>query len=286
MSDDTPHFDPEDREVGDDDEDDIEDEPASPIAPDDPFMTGPVEPSAIDRAANLLGEMSHGPLGWGPRNVESETPYIEDDSYYEEDMSSTRGGKADPGEEEKTPSKPPVVFNFAFYPDLTLHPQIDKLAYWTKWLVWHFELGETIPPCWQEHPAIAEELAALYESWDTVYNGPNNNQGSFDQLTWLSQLDASLRRIADRWDRSGCGSSGAHPEERVRSVWPGMTGPPEALTRSDVPGPSVRPIITSEQEAAALQRLNASIRERESADADPFANPDLHEHPERYIEPF
>ena len=299
--DDTPHFDPEDTEVtGDEDE---------AVDLDAPFVA--------DMSAGLLGEMSQGPLAFGPKGPEAGMPYVEEPPYVgepfyvEDNRRATQGGSDDETEDDPKP-KPPVSFNFRDFPDVSDHPLIHMLETWTEWLVWHFELGEIIPSCWPQHPAIAEELAGLFESWDVIYVGPNSSKSAFDQLTWLSQLEVSLRRIHERWDRSDCGSSGAHPGERVRSVWPGMTGNPEdkdhvfGLTQFGHEGPtpaekdaarrasevaaralSHLDLGDLESEDPAAARLLASMRRLDSTPSvDPFANPDLVDNPDRYKEPF
>jgi len=253
MADDTPHFDPEDTEVTGDEDD--EDETG---AIDDPFMTG--------SDAAMLGEMSQGPLGWGPKSPEAEMPYVEEDLDDDKYGQESGGDYPQVSAETEALYKQPVVYNFRYYPDLTTHPGIFALEDWTEWLVWHFELGEIVPACWPQHPAMAEELAALYEAWDTIYNGPNNNQGAFDQLTWLSQLDASLQRIHGRWDRSDCGSSGAHPAERVRSVWPGMKGNPEDLDYVGGLTQSGRVSPTPEEQGAPTRGSNPAYWGEEPSD--------------------
>ncbi|HEX3840763.1 MAG TPA: hypothetical protein VHU85_08225 [Acidimicrobiales bacterium] len=130
----------------------------------------------------------------------------------------------DDGDSTAEESVPSVAFNFHPCEPPSDHPLFFELEAWVRWLVWHFELGETVPPCWAEHPAVVEEMAGLYEGWTGIYTASAEGHHPLDQLSWLGHLDSSLARVATKWDRSGCGPRGVH-ENKTRSVWPDMAEP-------------------------------------------------------------
>lgn len=72
------------------------------------------------------------------------------------------------------------------------------LAVWGEWLRQTFKLGRWLPPCWGQHPALAEEVLALWFAWSAAFAGDE----PFGPINWLGQLDASLHRM-DRWS-PGC----------------------------------------------------------------------------------
>jgi len=133
------------------------------------------------------------------------------------------GGFEDGEREAQKAEQRPGNYNFYGYETPSEHPVFRVLERWVRWLVWHFELGDAVPPCWADHDAIAEEMIALYRAWEGSYNAPPKDGQPTDQLTWLGLLDASLTRISTKWDRANCGSRGQHDTETsLRSVWPDM----------------------------------------------------------------
>ena len=130
-------------------------------------------------------------------------------------------GDPDDGGDPTDELVPSVAFNFRPYEPPSDHPLFFELEAWVRWLVWHFELGEIVAPCWAEHPAVVEEMAGLYEGWTGIYTAGAEGHHPLDQLSWLGHLDSSLARVATKWDRSGCGPRGVH-EDKTRSVWPDM----------------------------------------------------------------
>jgi hypothetical protein len=139
---------------------------------------------------------------------------IETGDNHEADMPHDDGDSTDG-------SGPTAVFNFRGFEPPSDHPLFFELEAWVRLLVWHFELGEIVSPCWAEHPAVVEEMAGLYEGWTGIYTAGAEGHHPMDQLSWLGHLDSSLARVATKWDRSGCGPRGVH-EDKTRSVWPDM----------------------------------------------------------------
>jgi hypothetical protein len=137
------------------------------------------------------------------------------------------------------PKRRAVTYNFFDCAKPSDHPGFEALEHWVHWLVWHFELGDVVPPCWAEHDAIAEEMAALHQGWTGIYEARAAGH-PLDKLTWLGHLDSSLGRVATKWDRANCGSRGQHDAENsLRSVWPDMAetgGPHPEKATSDLIG--------------------------------------------------
>ncbi len=66
-----------------------------------------------------------------------------------------------------------------------------ELSGWVSWLVGTYHLDDKVPPCWDRHDGLAEELAALYVGWQNVWA----DRGPYDSgIVWHDQLHrASLR---------------------------------------------------------------------------------------------
>lgn len=66
-----------------------------------------------------------------------------------------------------------------------------QLADWVAWLVSTYELAELIPPCWTQHPAAAEELAALRTSRIAAESGEDSDA----LLRWHERLGPAIARV-------------------------------------------------------------------------------------------
>lgn len=48
--------------------------------------------------------------------------------------------------------------------------QVEALREWIDWLVGRYALDQrTVPPCWEQHGALLEELSALRTAWLTAF---------------------------------------------------------------------------------------------------------------------
>lgn len=79
----------------------------------------------------------------------------------------------------------------------------DVLANWVTWLNASHSLSNeyAIPGCWQEHPGIVEELAAIHEAWVAAMlnqaTGMGAGIGSIDAAIWYTQtLWPCLERVS------------------------------------------------------------------------------------------
>lgn len=70
------------------------------------------------------------------------------------------------------------------------------LESWTAWLLSTFRVGRWIPNCWPQHPALVEELMALWLAWQPAWQSADDNH---QPAIWLHTLDASLSRIDRLW---------------------------------------------------------------------------------------
>ncbi len=70
-----------------------------------------------------------------------------------------------------------------------------ELTRWVSWLVATYQLTDAVPPCWDRHDALAEELAGFYVAWQNVWA----DEGPYDAAAvWHEQLHSA---IAARWPR-------------------------------------------------------------------------------------
>jgi hypothetical protein len=68
-----------------------------------------------------------------------------------------------------------------------------ELTRWVSWLVATYQLTDTVPPCWDRHDALAEELAGFYVAWQNVWA----DEGPWDAAAvWHEQLHSA---VAARW---------------------------------------------------------------------------------------
>ena len=85
------------------------------------------------------------------------------------------------------------------------------LTTWTVWAIRTFRLGRTFPPCWPQHPALVEELTALWLFWQGVWL-PALDPGQ--PINFLQHLDWSLCRV-ERWWKVPCTTDGHKQQEPV-----------------------------------------------------------------------
>ena len=61
------------------------------------------------------------------------------------------------------------------------------------WLVTTYQLTDAVPPCWDRHDALAEELAGFYVAWQNVWADKGRDDAA---VGWHDQLH---RAVAGRW---------------------------------------------------------------------------------------
>ncbi len=80
------------------------------------------------------------------------------------------------------------------------------LKSWATWAIHTFRLSRTFPPCWPQHPALVEELMALWMVWQSGWL-PAKEAGAPAQF--LQLLDLSISRCGRLWQVS-CDPAGPH----------------------------------------------------------------------------
>jgi len=79
---------------------------------------------------------------------------------------------------------------------------IEELDDWVAWVVDRYTLDHrTIPPCWDRHGALIEELSALRTAWLAAYAGTSRPEAP---LEWHHHFAAARQRLTDWVARTGC----------------------------------------------------------------------------------
>ena len=80
--------------------------------------------------------------------------------------------------------------------------QVNALREWIGWLVGRYALDHrTVPPCWEQHGALLEELSALRTAWLTAFAVTSPGDSPLD---WHTNFAAARLRLADWVSRTGC----------------------------------------------------------------------------------
>ena len=70
------------------------------------------------------------------------------------------------------------------------------LATWARWAITTFRLTGWFPPCWPQHPALVEELLALWWHWQTVWLPGTDGTAP---VSFLRELEWALGRCERLW---------------------------------------------------------------------------------------
>lgn len=84
-------------------------------------------------------------------------------------------------------------------PEITgdqLDALVADLTAWVEWLVATYRLHPKIPDCWPRHPALVEEMQALWFLWQHCWLPAADPTMP---VAFLRELDASLSRIERLW---------------------------------------------------------------------------------------
>jgi hypothetical protein len=80
--------------------------------------------------------------------------------------------------------------------------QLGHLTDWVNWLTDRYTLDHrTVPPCWDDHGAVLEELSALRTAWITAYSGDSVGDAP---LRWHAEFAFTRQRLNDWVARTGC----------------------------------------------------------------------------------
>jgi hypothetical protein len=72
----------------------------------------------------------------------------------------------------------------------------EDLVTWVVWAQHTFRLTRWFPPCWPKHPALVEELVALWGLWQAVWL-PSTDASA--PIGFLRDLDYSISRVERLW---------------------------------------------------------------------------------------
>ena len=118
------------------------------------------------------------------------------------------------------PLERPWLTSWVFDGQAALAPRRPELlgdqtdALWAdlrSWVVWAsatFRLVRWFPPCWPQHPALVEELLALWSCWQALWL-PSIDPGA--PIGFLRELDWSIGRVERLW-KVPCDVDGHKPQ--------------------------------------------------------------------------
>jgi hypothetical protein len=97
---------------------------------------------------------------------------------------------------------PSLPVCWAALTDAETEEEHEALADWIAWLNDRYTLDHrTIPPCWNQHGALIEELSALRTAWLAAYAITGRPEAPLD---WHAHFAAARQRLADWVARTGC----------------------------------------------------------------------------------
>lgn len=101
--------------------------------------------------------------------------------------------RADRDDQAGTGAGKYLRFRYERHPAAAAVAAHTELARWVSWLVATYQLTDAVPPCWDRHDALAEELAGFYVTWQNVWA----DEGPYDAaVVWHEQLHSA---VAARW---------------------------------------------------------------------------------------
>ena len=72
----------------------------------------------------------------------------------------------------------------------------EDLATWVVWAQVTFRISRWFPPCWPRHPALVEELLALWGLWQAVWLPATDPAAP---VGFLRELECSIGRVERLW---------------------------------------------------------------------------------------
>ena len=91
-----------------------------------------------------------------------------------------------------------------------------QLREWVDWVNGRYfsTSWESIRPCWFRHPAVVEELTALWAAWEAAYRAPDDGGEGFSDaaLWWHEKLHTVVLRL---WDKQFAECKAGHQEPDV-----------------------------------------------------------------------
>ena len=89
-----------------------------------------------------------------------------------------------------------------------------RLREWVDWVNARYfsSSWESIRPCWFRHPAVVEELTALWAAWEAAYRASDGDGFSDAALWWHEKLHTVVLRL---WDEQFAECKAGHQEPDV-----------------------------------------------------------------------
>jgi hypothetical protein len=119
---------------------------------------------------------------------------------------------ADDGRGDDRPRPAP---NWRVLDASTTSAELTALATWVHWFVDRYALRSIVPPCWEAHGPMIEELSALAAAWRGAYEAVDAAPDA--ALLWHERLDGWRNRWAN-WNVDNCNINTHRPTLDV--VWP------------------------------------------------------------------
>ncbi|MGQ0631520.1 MAG: hypothetical protein ACT4P1_10790 [Sporichthyaceae bacterium] len=117
---------------------------------------------------------------------------------------------------EFTDSLPPELFPtfplcWATLTEVETEDALEELEDWVNWTVHRYALDRrVVPPCWDQHGALIEELSALRTAWLAGFGLIGRPEAP---LEWHGHFAAARLRLAEWASRTGC-RPGEHRPDR------------------------------------------------------------------------
>lgn len=108
---------------------------------------------------------------------------------------------------------PALPVCWATLTDIETEDALEELADWVNLTVERYALDHrTIPPCWDEHGALVEELSALRVAWFSAYGITGRPEAP---LEWHTHFAAARQRLSDWASRTGCRPNEHRPDHAL-----------------------------------------------------------------------
>ncbi len=169
-----------------------------------PTTPGPAHPDPADQRADEHDPQDHrsgdpspddaGEIPWGnsPEELLDETLH-QLAALTDQVRDLDQLVRADRDDQASTGAGKYLRFRYERHPAAAVAAAHTELTRWVSWLVATYQLTDALPPCWDRHDALAEELAGFYVTWQNVWA----DEGPYDAaVVWHEQLHSA---VAARW---------------------------------------------------------------------------------------
>jgi hypothetical protein len=175
-----------------------------PVPASAPTTPGTAGQDPADQRADNHGPQDHRPgspgaddpgeIPWGnsPEELLDETLH-QLDTLTDQVRDLEKLVRADRDDQAGTGAGKYLRFRYERHPAAAAETAHTELTRWVSWLVATYQLTDAVPPCWDRHDALAEELAGFYVTWQNVWA----DEGPYDAaIVWHEQLHNA---VAARW---------------------------------------------------------------------------------------